>query len=33
MDELIDLHKHLIHSGFWLLKRGGVLVYSTCSLS
>ena len=33
MDELIDLHKPLIHSGFWLLKRGGVLVYSTCSLS
>ena len=33
MDELIDLHKHLIHYDFWLLKRGGVLVYPTCSLS
>jgi hypothetical protein len=33
MDELIDLQKRLIHSGFRLLKRGGVMIYSTCSLS
>ena len=33
MDELIDLQKRLIDSGFRLLKRGGVMVYSTCSLS
>lgn len=33
MDELVDLQKRLIDSGFRLLKRGGVLVYSTCSLS
>ncbi|KAL3811396.1 hypothetical protein ACHAXA_000475 [Cyclostephanos tholiformis] len=33
MDELIDLQIRLIHSGFRLLKRGGVMVYSTCSLS
>ncbi|KAL3774526.1 hypothetical protein ACHAW5_008849 [Stephanodiscus triporus] len=33
MDELIDLQKRLIYSGFRLLKRGGVMIYSTCSLS
>jgi SAM-dependent methyltransferase len=32
MDELIDLQKRLIESGYRLLKRGGTLVYSTCSL-
>ena len=33
MNELIDLQKRLIESGFRLLKRGGIMVYSTCSLS
>mmetsp|Transcript_20732 Transcript_20732/g.43287 ORF Transcript_20732/g.43287 Transcript_20732/m.43287 type:complete len:301 (-) Transcript_20732:51-953(-) len=33
MDELVDLQKRLIESGFRLLKRGGIMVYSTCSLS
>ena len=33
MDELVDLQKRLIESGFRLLKRGGAMVYSTCSLS
>jgi len=33
MNELIDLQKKLIESGFRLLKRGGIMVYSTCSLS
>lgn len=33
MDELIDLQKRLIESGFRLLKSGGILLYSTCSLS
>eukprot|EP00804_Cyclotella_cryptica_P030344 CCRYP_011870-RC/>CCRYP_011870-RC protein AED:0.39 eAED:0.40 QI:0/0/0/1/0/0/2/0/261 len=33
MDELVDLQKRLIDSGFRLLKNGGILVYSTCSLS
>jgi 16S rRNA C967 or C1407 C5-methylase (RsmB/RsmF family) len=33
MDELVDLQKRLIRSGFRLLKSGGILVYSTCSLS
>ena len=33
MDELVDLQKRLIESGFRLLKRGGMMVYSTCSLS
>lgn len=32
MGELIDLQKRLIESGYRLLKRGGTLVYSTCSL-
>ncbi len=32
MNELIDLQKRLIESGYRLLKRGGTLVYSTCSL-
>ena len=31
--ELVDLQKRLIQSGFRLLKPGGVLVYSTCSLA
>ena len=31
--ELIDLQRKLIASGFRLLKDGGTLVYSTCSLS
>lgn len=31
--ELVTLQKDLINSGFRLLKPGGVLVYSTCSLS
>mmetsp|Transcript_20264 Transcript_20264/g.38109 ORF Transcript_20264/g.38109 Transcript_20264/m.38109 type:complete len:373 (-) Transcript_20264:146-1264(-) len=31
--ELVDLQKRLIASGFRLLKPGGILVYSTCSLS
>ena len=33
MAELVDLQQRLILSGFRLLKRGGALVYSTCSLS
>lgn len=33
MDELVDLQKWVIDSGFWLLKHGGILVYSTFSLS
>lgn len=33
MDELVDLQNRLIRSGFRLLKSGGILVYSTCSLS
>ncbi|EJK71115.1 hypothetical protein THAOC_07474, partial [Thalassiosira oceanica] len=33
MDELVDLQKRLIKSGFDLLKKGGTMVYSTCSLS
>lgn len=33
MDELVDLQKRLIDSGFRLLKRGGIMIYSTCSLS
>jgi len=33
MNELIDLQKRLIESGFRLLKRGGIMIYSTCSLS
>lgn len=32
MNELVDLQKRLIESGFRLLKSGGNLVYSTCSL-
>lgn len=32
MSELVDLQKRLIESGFRLLKSGGRLVYSTCSL-
>lgn len=31
--DLVDLQKRLIASGFRLLKHGGTLVYSTCSLS
>jgi 16S rRNA C967 or C1407 C5-methylase (RsmB/RsmF family) len=31
--DLVDLQKRLIASGFRLLKPGGSLVYSTCSLS
>jgi 16S rRNA C967 or C1407 C5-methylase (RsmB/RsmF family) len=31
--ELVDLQKRLLQSGFRLLKPGGVLVYSTCSLA
>jgi hypothetical protein len=33
MDELVGLQKRLIDSGYRLLKSGGILVYSTCSLS
>lgn len=33
MDELVNLQRNLIDSGFRLLKRGGIMVYSTCSLS
>ena len=33
MNELVALQKSLIDSGFRQLKRGGVMVYSTCSLS
>jgi hypothetical protein len=33
MNELVDLQKRLIDSGFRLVKSGGILVYSTCSLS
>ena len=33
MADLVDLQRRLIVSGFRLLKRGGTLVYSTCSLS
>jgi 16S rRNA C967 or C1407 C5-methylase (RsmB/RsmF family) len=32
-DELVPLQQKLLLSGFELLKPGGVLVYSTCSLS
>ena len=31
--ELVNLQKKLIESGFLLLKPGGIMVYSTCSLS
>lgn len=31
--KLVDLQKRLIQSGFTLLRPGGVLVYSTCSLA
>jgi 16S rRNA C967 or C1407 C5-methylase (RsmB/RsmF family) len=31
--DLVDLQKRLIESGFRLLKGGGTMVYSTCSLS
>ena len=31
-NELVDLQRRLIESGYRLLKRGGTLVYSTCSL-
>lgn len=31
--DLVDLQKRLLESGFRLLKPGGVLVYSTCSLA
>ena len=31
--DLVDLQKRLLESGFQLLKPGGVLVYSTCSLA
>jgi len=30
---LIQLQRNLIQSGFQLLRPGGILVYSTCSLS
>ncbi|KAL7531869.1 hypothetical protein ACHAWF_003938 [Thalassiosira exigua] len=33
MDELVELQRGLIESGFRLLKPGGLMVYSTCSLS
>ena len=33
LEALVELQKGLISSGFKLLKPGGVLVYSTCSLS
>jgi len=33
MADLVDLQRRLMLSGFRLLKRGGILVYSTCSLS
>jgi 16S rRNA C967 or C1407 C5-methylase (RsmB/RsmF family) len=33
LSDLVDLQKRLIESGFRLLKAGGVMVYSTCSLS
>eukprot|EP00980_Cylindrotheca_fusiformis_P007538 scaffold1561_cov129-Cylindrotheca_fusiformis.AAC.30 len=33
LTDLVDLQKRLIESGYRLLKPGGVLVYSTCSLS
>lgn len=33
MSELVHLQKQLIESGFNLLRKGGVMVYSTCSLS
>ena len=33
MNELVNLQKRLIESGFNLLRSGGVMVYSTCSLS
>ena len=32
MNELVDLQKRLLGSGFRLLKNGGFLVYSTCSM-
>jgi len=33
MGELVDLQKRLIESGFRMLKSGGRLIYSTCSLN
>ncbi|KAL7461082.1 hypothetical protein ACHAXS_001516 [Conticribra weissflogii] len=33
ISELVDLQRRLIDSGFNLLRKGGILVYSTCSLS
>lgn len=33
MNELVDLQKRLLDSGFRLCKSGGIVVYSTCSLS
>lgn len=33
LDDLVDLQKRLIMSGFRLLKPGGIMVYSTCSLA
>jgi 16S rRNA C967 or C1407 C5-methylase (RsmB/RsmF family) len=33
MDELVDLQKRLAFNGFRLLRPGGFMVYSTCSLS
>jgi 16S rRNA C967 or C1407 C5-methylase (RsmB/RsmF family) len=33
LSDLVDLQKRLIASGFRLLKQGGTMVYSTCSLS
>ena len=33
MDELVNLQRNLIDSGFRLLKSEGIMVYSTCSLS
>jgi len=33
LSELVNLQRKLILSGFRLLKSGGVMVYSTCSLS
>ena len=33
LKELTDLQKRLLQNGFWLMKQGGVVAYSTCSLS
>ncbi len=33
MIDLVDLQKRLIENGYRLLKRGGIMIYSTCSLS